>query len=43
MRSGLSSFVSLVYLVVGLVVASNHAFFAHLNALMPILSPGFRS
>jgi hypothetical protein len=30
--------VSLVYLVVGLVVASNHSFFASLNALMPILS-----
>jgi hypothetical protein len=37
-RSGFSSLVSLVYLVVGLVVASNHAFFASLNALMPILS-----
>jgi len=38
MRSGLSSFVSLVYLVVGLVVASSRAFFGNLNAVMPILS-----
>jgi hypothetical protein len=38
MRSGLSSIVSVVYLVVGLVVASSHAFFGNLNALLPILS-----
>ncbi|MFI5259289.1 MAG: hypothetical protein ACHQ01_06745 [Candidatus Limnocylindrales bacterium] len=38
MRSGFSSLVSLVYLVVGLVIASNHSFFESLNALMPILS-----
>ena len=28
----------IVYLVVGLVVASSHAFLANLNALMPIVS-----
>jgi hypothetical protein len=38
MRSGPSSLVSLVYLVVGLVVAASHAFFGNLNAVMPILS-----
>ena len=38
MRSGPSSLVSLVYLVVGLVVASSHAFVGNLNAVMPILS-----
>jgi hypothetical protein len=38
MRSGPSSLVSLVYLVVGLVVASSRAFFGNLNALMRILS-----
>ncbi len=38
MRSGISSIVSVVYLVAGLVVASSHAFFGNLNALMPILS-----
>jgi hypothetical protein len=38
MRSGPSSLVSLAYLVVGLVVASSHAFFGNLNAVMPILS-----
>ena len=38
MRSGPSSLVSLVYLAVGLVVASSHAFFGNLNAVMPILS-----
>jgi len=38
MRSGPSSLVSLVYLVVGLVVASSRAFFGNLNAVMRILS-----
>jgi hypothetical protein len=38
MRSGLSSVMSIVYLVVGVVVASGHAYLAHLNALVPILS-----
>ena len=33
-----SSIVGIVYLVIGLIVASGHAFFANLNALMPILS-----
>jgi hypothetical protein len=37
-RSGLSSIVGVIYLVVGLVVASSHAYLANLNALMPILS-----
>src|SRR5664279_2612947 len=38
MSSGLSSIVGIVYLVVGLVVASSHAFLANLNTLMPIVS-----
>jgi hypothetical protein len=38
MRSGFSSIVAIVYVVIGLVVASGHAFFAHLDAVMPILS-----
>jgi hypothetical protein len=38
MSSGISSIVSVVYLVVGLIVASSHAFFGNLSALMPILS-----
>jgi hypothetical protein len=38
MRSGLSSIVGLVYLILGLIVASGHAYFAHLNAAMPIRS-----
>ena len=38
MRSGLSSIIGIVYLVVGLVVASSHAFLGNLNALMPIVS-----
>ena len=38
MSSGFSSIVGVVYLVAGLVVASSHAFFANLNAVMPILS-----
>jgi Mn2+/Fe2+ NRAMP family transporter len=37
-RSGFSSIFSIVYLVIGLVVASDHAFFGTLNAVMPILS-----
>ena len=38
MGSRLSSIVGIVYLVIGLIVASGHAFFAHLNTVMPILS-----
>ena len=38
MRSGSSSLVGLVWLVVGLIVASGHGYFAHLTAVMPILS-----
>jgi hypothetical protein len=38
MRSGISSIVGLVWVVVGLIVASGHAYFAHLTAVMPILS-----
>jgi hypothetical protein len=38
MRSGFSSIVGLVYLVIGLIVASSHAYFAHLTSVMPILS-----
>jgi len=38
MRSGLSSVLGVVYLVVGLVVASGHAYFEHLTALLPIVS-----
>jgi hypothetical protein len=38
MRSGTQSIVGLVYLVIGLIVASGHAYFAHLNAVLPILS-----
>lgn len=38
MRSRFSSIVGIVYLVIGLIVASGHAFFAHLNAVLPILS-----
>lgn len=40
MRSPLkfSSLVGIVYIIVGVVVASGHAFFAVLNGLMPILS-----
>jgi hypothetical protein len=37
-RSGYSSIVAIVYVVIGLIVASGHAFFAHLDAVMPILS-----
>jgi hypothetical protein len=38
MRSGFSSIIGLVYVVIGLIVASSHAYFAHLTAVMPILS-----
>ncbi len=37
MRSGFP-LVGIVYLVVGLLVASGHAFFVNLNAVAPILS-----
>ena len=39
MRSGTSSIVGLVWVIVGLIVASGHGYFAHLAAVMPILSP----
>jgi hypothetical protein len=38
MGTGLSSIIGVVYLVVGLVVASSHAYLANINTLMPILS-----
>ena len=38
MRSEVSVFVSGVYLVVGVVIASSHGFFGHLDGQMPILS-----
>ena len=38
MRSGTSSIVGLVWVIVGLIVASGHGYFAHLTAVMPILS-----
>lgn len=38
MRSGLSSIVTLVYVIIGIFVASSHAYFTHLTALAPILS-----
>lgn len=38
MRTGFSTIVGIVYVVIGLVVASGHAYFAHLNVVMPILS-----
>jgi hypothetical protein len=38
MRLGLPSIVGLVYLVIGLIVASGHAYFAHLTTVLPILS-----
>jgi hypothetical protein len=38
MRTGFSSLVSIAWLVIGLIVASGHAYFAHLTAVMPILS-----
>jgi hypothetical protein len=38
MRSRFSSVVGVVYLVIGLIVASGHGYFAHLTAVTPILS-----
>jgi hypothetical protein len=38
MRSEFSLFVIGVYLVLGVIVASSHGFFGHLNALLPLLS-----
>jgi hypothetical protein len=38
MRSGTQSIVGLVYLVIGLIVASGHAYFVHLTTVLPILS-----
>jgi hypothetical protein len=34
----LSSIVGIIYLVIGLIVASGHGYFANLNRTMPILS-----
>ncbi|MGO9181147.1 MAG: hypothetical protein ACLQBX_12530 [Candidatus Limnocylindrales bacterium] len=36
--SGFSSILGVVYLVVGVVVASGHAYFTNLTALLPIVS-----
>jgi hypothetical protein len=33
-----SSLVTIIYLLIGLVVASSHAFFTNLNTVMPIVS-----
>ncbi len=38
MRSDYSFIFGIVYLVIGLVVASSHAFFTNLNATMPLVS-----
>lgn len=38
MRSGLSTIVTIVYLVIGLIVANTHAYLVHLTTVMPILS-----
>lgn len=38
MRTDFSSVVGLVYLVIGFIVASSHAFFTNLNAVAPIAS-----
>jgi hypothetical protein len=38
MRSRASSLISLLWIVVGLVVASGHGYFTQLNAVLPILS-----
>jgi hypothetical protein len=38
MRSGLSSIVTLAYVIIGIIVASSHAYFTHLTTLAPILS-----
>ena len=35
MRSGIGS---LIYVVIGVLVASNHHYFNHVNALKPVLS-----
>jgi hypothetical protein len=38
MRSGLSSILTLAYVIIGLWVASTHAYLAHLTSVVPILS-----
>jgi len=38
MRSGVSSLVSIAWLVIGVIVAAGHAYLVHLTAVMPILS-----
>ena len=38
MRSGSTSIVGIVWVVIGVIVAASHAFFVHLNAVTPILS-----
>jgi hypothetical protein len=42
-RSGMSSIVGVVWMVVGLVVASGHVYFANLSAVMPIPSLAWAS
>jgi hypothetical protein len=38
MRFGSSSIVGIAWVVIGVIVASSHAFFVHLNAVTPIIS-----
>jgi FtsH-binding integral membrane protein len=38
MRTDFSSIVGIVYLVIGLIVASSHAFFTNLTTVAPIVS-----
>jgi len=38
MRTNLSSIVGIVYLVIGVIVASSHAFLTNLNTVAPIVS-----
>ncbi|MGA2512942.1 MAG: hypothetical protein ABSG37_04930 [Candidatus Limnocylindrales bacterium] len=38
MRTDFSSFVGIVYVAIGLIVASSHAFFVNLTTVTPIVS-----
>jgi hypothetical protein len=38
MRSRFSSIIGIVYVIIGVVVASSHAYFVHLTQVLPILS-----
>jgi hypothetical protein len=38
MRSNSSSIIGIVYVVIGVIVASSHAYFVHLTQVLPILS-----